>query len=66
LPRGDLAAILRAAVPDEVQFEFGNTVTALDQDADGVTAEFTSGPTRRFMPLVNKFGETAFRQKKVG
>jgi 2-polyprenyl-6-methoxyphenol hydroxylase-like FAD-dependent oxidoreductase len=48
LPRGDLAAILRAAVPDEVEFEFGNTVNALDQDADGVTAEFLSGPARRF------------------
>jgi 2-polyprenyl-6-methoxyphenol hydroxylase-like FAD-dependent oxidoreductase len=30
LPRGDLASVLRAAVPDEVEFEFGNTVSALD------------------------------------
>jgi 2-polyprenyl-6-methoxyphenol hydroxylase-like FAD-dependent oxidoreductase len=56
LPRGDLAAILRAAVPDEVEFEFGNTVTALDQDADGVTAEFTSGPARRFDVVVGADG----------
>jgi 2-polyprenyl-6-methoxyphenol hydroxylase-like FAD-dependent oxidoreductase len=56
LPRGDLAAILRAAVPDEVEFEFGNTVTALDQDADGVTAEFTSGHTRRFDVVIGADG----------
>jgi 2-polyprenyl-6-methoxyphenol hydroxylase-like FAD-dependent oxidoreductase len=56
LPRGDLAAILRAAVSDEVEFEFGNTVTALDQDADGVTAEFTSGPARRFDVVVGADG----------
>jgi 2-polyprenyl-6-methoxyphenol hydroxylase-like FAD-dependent oxidoreductase len=48
LPRGALAAILRAAVPDGVEFQFGNCVTALGQDADGVTAEFADGPTRRF------------------
>lgn len=30
LPRGDLASVLRAAVTDEVEFEFGNTVSALD------------------------------------
>jgi 2-polyprenyl-6-methoxyphenol hydroxylase-like FAD-dependent oxidoreductase len=56
LPRGDLAAILRAAVPDDVEFEFGNTVTALDQDADGVTAEFTSAPARRFDVVIGADG----------
>ena len=56
LPRGDLAAILRTAVPDEVEFEFGNTVTALDQDADGVTVEFTSGPARRFDVVIGADG----------
>ena len=48
LARGDLAAILRDAVPDQVEVQFGNSVTALEQDADGVTAEFDRGPTRRF------------------
>ena len=56
LPRGDLAAILRAAVPDEVEFEFGNAVTALDQDADGVTADFASGPARRFDLVIGADG----------
>jgi 2-polyprenyl-6-methoxyphenol hydroxylase-like FAD-dependent oxidoreductase len=48
LPRGDLAAILRDAVPDEVEIQFGSSVRALEQDAAGVTAEFGSGPARRF------------------
>lgn len=48
LPRGDLAAILRDAVPDAVDVQYGNSVQALAQDADGVSAEFASGPTRRF------------------
>ncbi len=48
LSRGELATILREAVPDEVEFEFGNSVKALTQDTDGVTAEFLSGPPRRF------------------
>ena len=56
LPRGDLAAILRAAVPDDVEFEFGNTVSALDQQADGVTAKFTSGPPRRFDVVIGADG----------
>jgi 2-polyprenyl-6-methoxyphenol hydroxylase-like FAD-dependent oxidoreductase len=56
LPRGDLAAILRDAVPDEVAFEFGNTVTALVQDTGGVTAEFASGPARRFDVVIGADG----------
>lgn len=56
LPRGDLAAVLRAAVPDEVEFEFGNSVSALDQDSDGVTAEFSSGRRRRFDVVIGADG----------
>ena len=48
LARGRLAAILREAVPDDVEFQFGNSVKALTQEADGVTAEFLSGPAGRF------------------
>jgi len=48
LPRGDLAAILRSAMPDDVEVQFSNSVQALAHDADGVTAEFASGPARRF------------------
>ena len=56
LSRGELAAILRDAVPDEVEFQFGNSVTALAQDADGVTAEFASGPARRFDVVIGADG----------
>jgi 2-polyprenyl-6-methoxyphenol hydroxylase-like FAD-dependent oxidoreductase len=48
LARGDLAAILRDAVPAEVEIQYGNSVQALAQDADGVTVEFASGPARWF------------------
>jgi 2-polyprenyl-6-methoxyphenol hydroxylase-like FAD-dependent oxidoreductase len=56
LPRGELAAILRKAVPDDVEFLFGDSVTALDQDADGVTAALASGPARRFDLVVGADG----------
>jgi 2-polyprenyl-6-methoxyphenol hydroxylase-like FAD-dependent oxidoreductase len=56
LSRAELAAILRDAVPDDVEFQFGNEVTALDQDADGVTAEFASGPARRFHVVIGADG----------
>jgi 2-polyprenyl-6-methoxyphenol hydroxylase-like FAD-dependent oxidoreductase len=56
LSRGELAAILRDAVPDEVEFQFDNSVQALAQDADGVAAEFVSGPARRFDVVVGADG----------
>jgi len=56
LARGELAAILRDAVPDDVEFQFGNSVTALAQHADGVSVEFESGPSRRFDVLIGADG----------
>jgi 2-polyprenyl-6-methoxyphenol hydroxylase-like FAD-dependent oxidoreductase len=56
LLRGDLAAILRTAVPDAVQFLFGDWVTALEQDADGVTAVLVSGGSRRFDVVIGADG----------
>jgi 2-polyprenyl-6-methoxyphenol hydroxylase-like FAD-dependent oxidoreductase len=56
LSRGELASILRDAVPDEVDFQFGNSVTAVAQDAEGVTAEFVSGPVRRFDVVIGADG----------
>ena len=56
LSRGELAAILRDAVPDGVEFEYGNSVTGLQQDADGVTAQFSSGPARRFDVVIGADG----------
>jgi 2-polyprenyl-6-methoxyphenol hydroxylase-like FAD-dependent oxidoreductase len=56
LSRAELATILRDAVPDDVEFQFGNEVTGLDQDADGVTVEFVSGPARRFDVVIGADG----------
>ena len=56
LARGELAAILRDAVPEDVEFQFGNSVTALTQHADGVSVEFESGPSRRFDVLIGADG----------
>ena len=56
LPRGALAEILRDALPDAVEFRFGDSVASLDQDGDGVTAEFASGPSRRFDLVVGADG----------
>ena len=56
LSRGELAAILRDAVPDDVEFQFGNSVTAVKQDADGVTADFVSGSARRFDVVIGADG----------
>lgn len=56
LSRGELAAILREAAPNDVEFQFGNSVNALTQDADGVTAEFLSGPARRFDLVIGADG----------
>ena len=56
LPRGELATILREAVPDEVDFQFGNSVQALAADEAGVTAEFASGPARRFDVVIGADG----------
>jgi 2-polyprenyl-6-methoxyphenol hydroxylase-like FAD-dependent oxidoreductase len=56
LSRGALAAILREAVPDDVEFQFGDSVTALTQDADGVAAEFGSTPGGRFDVVIGADG----------
>ena len=56
LSRGALAAILREAVPDDVEFQFGDSVTALTQDADGVAAEFGSAPGGRFDVVIGADG----------
>lgn len=56
LSRGQLAAILREAVPGDVDIQFGNTLTALTQDGDSVTAEFASGPADRFDLVVGADG----------
>ncbi|RZQ61697.1 FAD-dependent monooxygenase [Amycolatopsis suaedae] len=54
--RSDLARILREATPDGVEYVFGDTVTGLVEDADGVNVTFAHGPARRFDLVVGADG----------
>ncbi|MFB7124229.1 FAD-dependent monooxygenase [Kitasatospora sp. NPDC056273] len=53
--RGDLADLLREAT-DGVEYLWDDTVTALDQDAGGVTVTFENAPARRFALVVGADG----------
>ncbi|MFF4380953.1 FAD-dependent monooxygenase [Kitasatospora sp. NPDC001547] len=53
--RGDLADLLREAT-DGVEYLWDDTVTALDQDADGVSVTFENAPARRFALVVGADG----------
>jgi 2-polyprenyl-6-methoxyphenol hydroxylase-like FAD-dependent oxidoreductase len=46
LPRGDLAHLLYERTRDDVEYLFEDSITALDQDADGVHATFRTAPPR--------------------
>ncbi|WP_433253313.1 FAD-dependent monooxygenase [Streptosporangium sp. CA-135522] len=54
--RGDLATILHEATKDGVEHIFGDSIQTLEQDADGVTATFEQGQTRRFDLVVGADG----------
>ncbi|WP_069167241.1 FAD-dependent monooxygenase [Nocardia altamirensis] len=54
--RGDLTAALYAAVRDDVEFLFGDTIAALDDHADGVEVTFRSGSRRRFDLVIGADG----------
>jgi 2-polyprenyl-6-methoxyphenol hydroxylase-like FAD-dependent oxidoreductase len=46
--RGDLTGLLYDATRDKINYRFGDAITALDEDADGVDVRFLSGTTGRF------------------
>ncbi|PYC65900.1 FAD-binding monooxygenase [Streptomyces tateyamensis] len=46
--RGDLAELLYRATADQVEYLFDDTVTALEQDEDGVSVRFEKAAPRRF------------------
>lgn len=48
LCRDDLVRILHQASAPEVEYRFGDRITALHQDGGGVHVEFRHGPARRF------------------
>lgn len=56
VPRADLAAVLYEAARDRAEFAFGDSVTALAQDAGGVDVTFASGAARRFDLVIGADG----------
>ncbi|MFI6045941.1 FAD-dependent oxidoreductase [Nocardia sp. NPDC051321] len=56
VPRADLAAILLEASRTEAEFVWGDTVTALTQDGDGVDVTFAGAPARRFDLVIGADG----------
>ncbi|MER7468386.1 FAD-dependent monooxygenase [Streptomyces sp. NPDC097981] len=56
VPRGDLTRILYAAVCEDVEFLFGDSVTALDDRPEAVDVTFRSGTRRTFDLVVGADG----------
>ncbi|QBD80847.1 FAD-dependent oxidoreductase [Ktedonosporobacter rubrisoli] len=54
--RGDLAKVLYALTRDEVEYRFGDSIQALEQDEEGVDVTFASGESRRFDLVVGADG----------
>ncbi|WP_063130962.1 FAD-dependent monooxygenase [Nocardia fusca] len=54
--RTDLARIIHDATRDDVEYVFGDAVTAVEQDGDGVLARFENGEPSRFDLLVGADG----------
>lgn len=54
--RADLSEVLNRAAQDEAEFVFDDTVTAVDQDGDGVDVTFQRSAPRRFDLVVGADG----------
>jgi 2-polyprenyl-6-methoxyphenol hydroxylase-like FAD-dependent oxidoreductase len=54
--RGDLADLMYEATRETTEYLFDDAVTAIDQDADGVTVRFRRAPERRFGLVVGADG----------
>jgi 2-polyprenyl-6-methoxyphenol hydroxylase-like FAD-dependent oxidoreductase len=54
--RGDLAEILYQATRDDTEYIFGDSVTSLDQDHDGVHVTFTHAAPRTFDLVIGADG----------
>ena len=54
--RGDLAAILYEATRDDTEYIFGDSVTSLDQDDDGVHVTFEQATARTFDLVIGADG----------
>lgn len=54
--RGDLSRILHAATETDTEYVFGDRITSLTEDADGVEVTFEHGAPRRFDLVVGADG----------
>ncbi|QEM11011.1 FAD-dependent monooxygenase [Mucilaginibacter rubeus] len=54
--RGDLAGVFYEATKNDTEYLFDNSITALQEDSDGVDVSFSNGETRRFDLLVGADG----------
>ncbi|MGW2377258.1 FAD-dependent monooxygenase [Kitasatospora sp. NPDC001683] len=64
--RGDLAGLLQEAT-DGVEYRYDDTVTALAEDATGVTVHFENSPARRFHLVIGADGlRSAVRRLAFG
>ncbi|GAA2252011.1 MULTISPECIES: FAD-dependent monooxygenase [Kitasatospora] len=54
--RGDLADLLHQTTRHDVEYLFDDTITGLDQDADGITVTFEKSAPRRFGLVVGADG----------
>jgi 2-polyprenyl-6-methoxyphenol hydroxylase-like FAD-dependent oxidoreductase len=54
--RDDLAEVFHAATRDDVEYVFGDSIAALEQDADGVEVRFDRGAPRRFDLVIGADG----------
>lgn len=56
VPRNDLASVLVEAARDDVELMFGDTITGLAQDTEGVEVSFEKAAPRRFDVVVGADG----------
>ena len=54
--RDDLAEIFYEAARDSVEYRFGDSITAITEDAGGVDVAFEQGPSRRFDLVIGADG----------
>ncbi|MGW5421984.1 FAD-dependent monooxygenase [Streptomyces sp. NPDC003943] len=54
--RGDLARVLYDATKDDAEYVFGDSITSLTEDPDGVTVTFERGAPRRFGLVIGADG----------
>lgn len=63
--RDDLSGILQSALPGEIEINYGDSVSALTQDDDGVTVTFEKAPARKFDFVVGADGLGSNMRKLV-